>query len=199
MARKPERPARPPQWHLDLRIEAELPDDNIVGRRFLIHAAATAATVGIALFTGWLAYATFSLRHQVRDWEQRIHDNQAEVREIQRLQREYAVEAGKIDQAHSLVRPQFFVSELVSSIGRTRPDLVAIDIIEWNELGVIVRGSVKDKSEPASRLVASYVEVLRADAKIAPLFREIVLTDLDRGTAGETLRFEIVFRLKGSA
>jgi hypothetical protein len=29
-----------------------------------------------------------------------------------------------------------------------------------------------------------------------PIFREISLTDLDRGSSGDTIKFEIVFRLK---
>ena len=187
-----------PHWHVDCRIESELPEDNVVGTRFLINVVFTAFAVGALLFTGWLGYLNLSLRHQIRDWEQRIVENRAEMLDIQRMQRDYAVEGGKIDQAYTLVRTQLYVSGFLNHIGRTRPEQMVIDIIEWNESGVIVRGSVREKSERATRLLGGYVEQLRRDDKVAPLFRDIGLTDVDRGSTGETLRFEIVFRLKST-
>ncbi len=184
-----------PHWHVDCRIEAELPEDNVVGTRFLVNVLFTAASVGALLFTGWLGYVNLSLRQQIHDWEQRISDNRAEVRDVQRMQREFAVEAAKIDQAHALVRPRFFVSGFIANIGRTRPEQLSIDIIEWNDAGIVVRGSVQERSERATRLLGGYVDQLRRDQEIGPIFREISLTDLDRGTSGDTIRFEIVFRL----
>lgn len=187
-----------PHWHVDCRIESELPEDNVVGTRFLINVVFTAFAAGALLFTGWLGYLNLSLRHQIRDWEQRIVENRAEMLDIQRMQRDYAVEGGKIDQAYTLVRTQLYVSGFLNHIGRTRPEQMVIDIIEWNESGVIVRGSVREKSERATRLLGGYVEQLRRDDKVAPLFRDIGLTDVDRGSTGETLHFEIVFRLKST-
>ena len=187
-----------PHWHVDCRIESELPEDNVVGTRFLINVVFTAFAAGALLFTGWLGYLNLSLRHQIRDWEQRIVENRAEMLDIQRMQRDYAVVGGKIDQAYTLVRTQLYVSGFLNHIGRTRPEQMVIDIIEWNESGVIVRGSVREKSERATRLLGGYVEQLRRDDKVAPLFRDIGLTDVDRGSTGETLHFEIVFRLKST-
>jgi hypothetical protein len=198
MKRKRDNAPSAAHWHVDCRIEAELPDDSVVGRRFLVNVVFTALALGMMLFTGWIAYLNLSVRQQIRDWEQRISDNRSEVRDIQRMQREYGIETAKIDQAHALVRPQLFVSGLITNLGRTRPDQVVIDIIEWNDSGVVVRGSLRETSERASRLLRDYVEQLLKDDKIAPLFREIVLTDMQRGGAGDTMRFEINLRLKGT-
>ena len=187
-----------PHWHIDCRLVAELPEDTMIGTRFLVHTAFSAGALAAVLFTGYLGFVLVSLRHQIHDWEQRINDNRAEVVDIQRMQREYAVEAAKVDQAYALVRPQFNVSEFIANLGRSRPAQVALDLIEWNDAGIVVRGSLRDRSERASRLLGAYVERLRRDEKISPLFREIVLTDLDRGSSGETLKFEIKFSLKGS-
>lgn len=70
-----------------------------------------------------------------------------------------------------------------------------IDIIEWNESGIVVRGSLRETPERASRLIGGYVDVLRADQKIGSRFA-VVLTDLDRGATGDAMKFEISFRLK---
>ena len=183
-------------WHVDWRIVADLPEDTIVGTRFLINAVFTAVALGALLYAGWLLSLNLTMRHQIRESDQRMKDNQAEDREIKRMQQEYAVEAEKIDQAYALVRPRLYVSGFVNSIGRTRPEQMGIDIIEWNEAGIVIRGSLQEKSELASRLLGAYVEQLRRDEQIGPLFRDIHLTDLDRGTTGETLKFEIFFALK---
>lgn len=186
----------PPNWHVDLRIADELPEDNLVGTRFIINLVFSAVALAAALYAGWLGYVNVSLRYQIHDWDRRMDDSRAEVREIQRMQGEYAKEAAKIDQAHALVRPTFFVSGFIADIARTRPDPMTIDVIEWNDAGVVVRGSLTESSERASRLLGSYVDQLRADPAIGALFREIVLTDLNRGATGAALRFEINFRLK---
>src|SRR5262245_2174560 len=133
-----------PHWHVDCRIEAELPEDNVIGKRFLINVLFGAVAIGMMLFTGWLAYVTFSLRYQIHDWEQRIKDNRAEVLDIQRMQREYTAESAKIDQAYTLVHPQLYVSGLIADFGRTRPEAVMIDFIDWNDSGVVVRGSLRE-------------------------------------------------------
>jgi hypothetical protein len=185
-----------PHWHVDCRIESELPDESVVGTRFLVNVLFSATALGMILFTGWVAYLCLNVRHQTRDWEQRINDNRAEVRDIQRMQREYAAETIKIDQAFALIRPQLFVSGFIANVGRTKPDPMTIDIIEWNDSGVVIRGNLRESSERGMRLLGGYVEQLRKNDKIAPLFRDINLTDLERGATGDSLRFEIHFRLK---
>jgi hypothetical protein len=196
MKRKRDPLALSPHWHLDCRIEAELPEDNIIGRRFLINVIFGAVALAMLLFTGWQAYVSFSLRYQIHDWEQRIRENRAEMLDIQRMQREYAAESAKVDQAYALVRPQFFVAGLIGDLGRTRPEAVMLDFVEWNEAGVVLRGSLRENAERATRLLGNYIEVLRRDEKIGPLFREIVLTDFDPGAKGNALRFEISLRPK---
>lgn len=188
-----------PHWHVDCRIEAELPEDNIVGTRFLTHVIFTAIAAGMLLYTGWIAAVGLSLRRQIDDWETRLRENRAEIGDIQRLQREYALEAGKIDEAFSLLRPRFQASEFFAEVGRTRPDAMTIDLIEWSEAGIVIRGSLGESSERATRLLGGYVDQLRRNEKIGPLFREIRLTDLDRGGAGGALRFEINCLLKAPA
>ena len=71
-----------PHWHLDCRIESELPEDNVIGKRFVINTLFGAVAVAALLFAGWLGYLDLSTRHEIHDWEQRIGDNQGEVRDI---------------------------------------------------------------------------------------------------------------------
>lgn len=186
-------------WHVDIRLVADLPEDNVVGTRFLINAVFSAVTVGVLLFTGWLGAKHWSLRHEITGWEQKISDNRAEVADIKLWQREYAVESAKIDQAFTLMKPAFRVAELIGEIGRTRPEQVAIDTIDWSDGGILVRGVVRENLKRATELLSSYVKQLTKDEKIGPLFREITLTSLERGiNESVELKFEVTFRLKTS-
>lgn len=183
-------------WHVDCRIEDELPDDNVVRTRFLINVIFGGAAVAAIIYTGLLLVQWVSVRDQIRDWEQRIGDNRGEVSDIKRTQVEYSAEAVKIDQAYALVRPLFNISSFISSIGRTRPAQMSIDIIEWNETGITMRGGLNESSEQASLTLGTYVKTLIHDDKIGPLCREIRLTGADRGTSGDVFKFEIAFYLK---
>ena len=197
MSKKPNATGPVAHWHIDCRIESELPEDNIVGTRFLINALCAALAVAALLFTGWLGYLDLSTRHQTSDWEQRINDNRAEVRDIQRMQRDYATEAAKIDEAFKLIKPQLFVSGFIANLGRSRPAQLVIDSIEWSDLTVIMRGSVREKSERASLLLGNYVKTLGKDETLTAIFREIRLTGFDRGSTDDVINFEIAFALKG--
>jgi hypothetical protein len=185
-----------PHWHVDYRLEAELPEDTIIGRRFLINVAFTLPALVALYFAGLKGAVAWNLYGQIQEIERRINENRVEIKAIDAIHQEYVVEALKIDEAYSLLKPQLYVSGFIANIGRTRPPQMAIDLIEWNDGGVVVRGNLQERSERASRILGGYVEQLRKDPRIMPLFNAIQLTDIDRGTGGETLRFEIKFALK---
>jgi hypothetical protein len=185
-----------PHWHVDYRIEAELPEDTVVGRRFLIHAAFTVLALGALGWAAYLGGQTWDLQRQIDEQDRKINAISAEVKQIDALQGEYDREARKVDQAYALVRPRLFVSEFVASIGRTRPTQMAIDLIEWNDATIMLRGGLRDRSVGASTILGQYVETLRRDEKIGNLFETIQLTNVDRGSGTTMLRFELKLVLK---
>jgi hypothetical protein len=196
MSRERDPLAPSPHWRIDVRLVAELPEDTVVGTRFLVNVLFCALALAALLFTGWLVYLDLNLRAQIRDWELRISDMRPEVRDVQRMQVEYAAATAKIDQAWKLVRPRLRVYEFITNLGRTRPDPMAIDIIEWNEAGVVVRGGVQASSEQATGILGDWVRRLNRDEQIGPLFASIQSTDLSRGAADGAFKFEITFRFK---
>lgn len=185
-----------PHWHLDLRLEAELPEDTIVGVRFLVNTFSSVVVLFALFFAGKAGLQAWHLRTQIQETERRINEIRSEVKTIEDTHQEYMMEAQKIDQAHTLVRPPLLVSRFVAGIGRTRPEQMFIDLLEWTENTVVLRGGLQERSERASRLLGGYVETLRKDEQIGPLFQSIQLTNIDRGTSGGPLRFEIRFALK---
>jgi hypothetical protein len=184
-------------WHVDCRIEGELPEDHLVSPRFFINLLFASTALVLSLIFGWFSYRTFNLTHQIREWDQRIQRSSAEVMEIQRMQREFVAEASKVDQAYGVIRPSLFVSEFVTVLSRTLPSQINVELLERNDDDIVMRGTIRDTSQRASRLLVDYIEVLRKDPKIAARFRNIKVTAFERAKVKEEMQnFGITFRLQ---
>lgn len=185
-------------WHLDCRLENELPEDKVVGTRFLTNTILGAATAALLLLFAWLVYWNLNLRSHIREWDHRVAMQRPEMLVVERLQGEYIREAVKIDKAYELMHSPLLVSGFTAQLGRTRPDKMILDIIESiDPTTIVARGSLRETSERASRLLGHYLDTLRQDAQIGPHFKEILLTGLDRTEkSDDLLSFEITFRLR---
>jgi hypothetical protein len=183
-------------WHIDYRIESELPEDTVVGKRFLINAGFTVLAVAAFTCAVTLGWHTRDLWRQIDELEAEIRKGREEVSAIDAIQSKFDREADKVDQAYKLVRPRIFVSEFVSSLGRTRPERMAIDLIEWNDNTIILRGGLRERSTAASITLGDYISALKAEPTIGPLFSNIQLMTLDSGEKGGMMRFEIRFTLR---
>jgi len=186
-----------PHWHVDCRLVAELPEDSVVGVRFMTYAVSCAIALAVVLFTGWYAYADLSLRKQIEDSSQHLDDDHWEVIEIRRLQHFYENESKKIESAYSEMKNPFLISGFTSEIGHTLPDRMVIDTIEFGEGKILIRGRLRDSSEAASILLGKYLEKLRADPEVGPHFTTINVTDLDRSIEDDDVMvYALTFHLK---
>jgi len=184
-------------WHVDCRLVAELPEDSVVGIRFIIYAVSIAIALGAVLFTGWYGYADFSLRQQIEDGNRQMEDTYWDVAEVRRMQRFYETEAKKIESAYSEIKNPVFISGFISDVGRTLPDRMILDAIDYADSTIIIRGRLRDSPERASQTIGSYVNTLRTDPAIGPLFTTINITGLERSTEDDQMMtLEITFRIK---
>lgn len=184
-------------WHLDCRIVAELPEDRVIGTRFLINVFIAVITIVIGLCASWLLYVNLGLRQNIHEWEARMEEQRSEVAELARLQNDYSREAKKIDHAYELIKNPFVASRFILKLGRTHPEVMRIDRIEGNISNIVIRGSLNESSERASIILSNYIRELRVDSEIGPLFSDIVMTDFQRVTEDGKLNFEITFRFRG--
>jgi hypothetical protein len=184
-------------WHVDCRLEEELPEDNLVSLQFVANLLFGLVTFCLTLVVSWLGYQTFNQRHQIRDWEKRITDGMPQVRQIQAMQREYVAEASKIDQAYGTIRQALFISEFIRVLSNTLPNQISIEILESNDSDIIMRGELRGSSQQSIRILGEYVDQLRKHEKIGPRFREIRATGFERTRGREDLQsFGIIFRLQ---
>ena len=184
-------------WHIDCRLIAELPEDSVVGIRFITYAVSSAIALAVVLFTGWYAYADFNLRSQIEDNTARLEDGHWDVVEIRRLQHFYEAESKKIESAYREIRTPIMISEFISEIGRTLPDRTAIDSIDYDDLRVVVRGRLRESSENSSITLGHFLDTLRADALISPYCTTINVTDLTRSQEDDqVMNYAITMVLK---
>lgn len=186
-----------PHWHVDCRIETDIPEDRIIGSQFLANIGFTAVAVGMTLLLAWMGYHTLQLQTQIKGWEQRIDESRAEVNEIRKMQREYVIEAYKIDRAYEAIRPTFFASEFLKVVARTLPPQIAVDMVEWNERGIIIRGNVRESNQlVAAGVLGTYVKILRNDEKFSQRFRAIQSTAFAPAKNGDFQNFALEFTLQ---
>lgn len=169
-----------PHWHVDCRLVAELPEDSVVGIRFITYAVSIALALAAVLFTGWYAYSDLNLRRQIEDASLRLEDDHWDVVEIRRLQHFYENESKKIESAYSEMKNPILISGFMTDLGRILPDRMVVDAIEYSDGRILVRGRLRESSEQASILLGKFLDKLRSDPEIGPHYTSINVTDLDR-------------------
>jgi hypothetical protein len=186
-----------PNWHIDCRLVAELPEDSVVGVRFITYAISCGIALAVVLFTGWYVYSDINLRHQIEDTTLRLEDDRWEVIEITRLQHFYENESKKIESAYSEMKNPILISGFISELGRTLPDKMIVDMIEFNDGTFLVRGRLRETSEGASILIGDYMDKLRKDNEVGPHYTSINVTALDRSTDDDQMMtYALTFKLK---
>lgn len=191
MARKSNEFEVGPHWHQDFRDVATLPEDRVVRLRFLTNAWAGVLALGLLILVGWQLFARYSASAQLRFWDEEIATHQREHDELQLLLRDYLAESAKIGEVHRLIYSPMVVSELLLNLGRTLPETMSIDMVEYTRGIVTVRGYLVEPPERASRVLGQYLETLRKDAQIGPLFNDISAPGFGRPEKGDQFLFEL--------
>lgn len=183
-------------WRVDYRLSAALPSNDLVRRRFIVNAVAVTVAALAFIGTSWQFYAGSELSGQIADWEQRNRENRKPIAEVNLLSRNLSTRSERINYAFELMQSPYVLSEFVFSLGRSHPASIRIDGISSHDAGLTIRGSLRQNSEEASRTARRYVEDLRRDPAIGPLFASITLTSFNREGTTDLHVFEITFRSK---
>lgn len=184
-------------WRVDYRLSAALPSNDLIRGRFIVNFVAVTLAVAALVITAWQTYAGRELSAQIAYWEKRNTENRRPLAEVNQLSRSLGTKSNSIKFAHELMQMPYQVSDLILSLGRSRPANIRIDGIASNDTGVVLRGRLRQSSEDASATAKRYVQELRRDPTIGRLFATITLTSFNRdGTSTDTHLFEITFRVK---
>lgn len=198
------KPAREPKdndtyrgpWHVDCRLTGNLPSSNLVRSRFMANTIAGTMAAAALVIACWQLYLGHSLSTEISYWTQRIGDNQPAAEQLKILTRTLGEQTAKLDQAYTLVASPYVLTDLVMAFGRTRPERMDLESLNGFAGGVVLRGTLHVPSEQATQQLRAYVETLRRDPELNAVFGTVALTSLERTEQDDSLRFEVVCKLK---
>jgi hypothetical protein len=185
-------------WRVDLRLISELPEDDVVGRKFLINSITGTILLLVALVTGWHFYLRMSVASELETWRETLNRNRAASNEVKNLRTLLFGDAAKVEYAHGQLHSPIALSRLLVELGRTRPDIVRLEKIEGDDAAVLIRGSMLESSTTrASQILGRYVEQLRKHPVIGEGFSSITLAGIGRDENAEGLiTFDLALRAK---
>lgn len=193
MARRDRDGPEMPHWHYDCRIEAELPENRVVGIRFLTTTGFVLTAAISFLVATWLLYRDVTLSYQITDWYQRISDARVQMRDIDEMRAEYDADCSRIEAAVDAMKRPYVVSSFLATLGHLLPEGMEVDDIESRDSGVVVRGIMKQSTEVASKTLGGFVKTLNADPEMSRLFSPIRLTSLTRRDDDNVIVYRITF------
>lgn len=196
MAQRPSLIAPHDDWRLDFTLVDELPEDSVIGRNFIGHAIAGLFAAAALLALAWTSYDLWAASQGIKDWDARIGGASGDLKEVERLQRDYVLATDQLDEIHEMMNNPIALTVLLAEIGRTLPKIVSLDMIESYDGEIVFRGTLEASSEQASRLIGNYVKSLEDNPVIGPYFDDIKLSGLERFDDEEGLSFEFTMAPK---
>lgn len=199
MPRKPSDIDLGPFWHHDFREVSTLPEDRVVRVRFLANTCAGLILLTMLTSVGWQLFMSHSYSTQLRFWDKEIAQHSEEYDEFLLLLRDYMAESAKIEEAHKIIYSPMVASDLMIDIGRTLPDVMSIDVIEYSGDLVMIRGSVIAPTEHVSSVLSQYLKTLRTDPRIGPLFDDVYAPGFGRDERNGRYTFVIQLKFRGES
>jgi hypothetical protein len=186
-------------WHFDCRLSKELPDDTPVRGRFLANVLAATMAVVVIYYAAINLYAFSISRTEISYWQNHLQQNRAQLEDLQKVIASIQRGGRRLDDVHRLTHTSLPITEFIQEIGRSRPANIRIDMIEYHDNVVYIRGGLRESSQRTTAMLSQYVAELRANPRLKPLFSQIVQTSMERNVQASTHSFEIVLRLQTPA
>lgn len=185
-----------PAWHPNFRDYERLPDTKAVRTSFFINGASLLIAIAVALAFAFQEFKLASLRGQIAEWQVQIEaDKMASSQAVAKFRR-FQEEEKKINEVDAFLQRRIVFSDFLLRLGQGLPKNVAITAVDYRETGVTLRAIVRGAPELASGEASAYVEQLRQDEQIGPLFESVALTNLIRDPATGRLVIEVFLKFK---
>jgi hypothetical protein len=198
LKRKSEKSAGPlvPAWHPNFRNFERLPDTKVVRTKFFVNGIAVVVALALLLV---FAYQEFTLREvnrQIAVWQAAIARDERPSRDAVALFKRFQDEERKVLELEGFVQRRVALSDLLLELGRTLPDRIAINSVNYRDSGVVVRGVVRGSGTRASGEVSGYVERLRKHVPFTALFESIAQSSIARESQTDRMTFELFLKFK---
>jgi len=186
-----------PAWHPNFRDYQKLPDVKVVRTAFFVNGGAGFLALGLAVYVATQELHLRALDTQIAEEQAKIDrakkgSGQA-VAAFKKFQAEEAV-ALEVD---AFVKSRPAVSPVVRRLGETLPPDIAIDALDFQADGVVLRLAVRGDAVAASGRATAYLEQLKADKELAQFSEFIFAQAPERNPVSG--RISVQFRLRYQA
>lgn len=181
-------------WHVDYRITEGSAEDKAAGRRLLAGTVAAAFAFFAIALTSWQLYAGSTLRTDLHYWEQQLKENKKLFDDLTTASASKEKQSATLKRAYELMGASYQPTTFVASLSRTIPTHMRVDRIETNDVYASISGSLMEPAEEATGTLGRYMEELRRNPAIGPLFSNISITSLHRKSDADAVAFVITLR-----
>lgn len=186
-----------PPWHPNFRNYEKLPDIKKVRTAFFVNTVAITVSLAVAGYVGYQEYKLLDVRGQKEATQANI-DRDKRVSDVAiRNFRQFQEGEKKLQEIDAFVKSRPALSPMLLHLGQNLPKNIALSNFDFRERGLSLRGVIRGAPELATAQATAYVEQLRKDEKLAALFDEVLLTNINRDPLSGRLVFELFLKLKG--
>jgi hypothetical protein len=188
-----------PAWHPNFRNFEKLPDTKVVRTAFFVNFAAITLALAAVIYFGLHEWRLRGVQAQVALVQAQIDRDKKISDQAVTLFKKFQAEETKILEVDTFVKSKPIVSEIIMRLGETLPPNIAIDSLDFREIGLIMRLSVRGAPDAASGYATNYLEQLKADPQLA-IFEsfEFTSTPTPNPSTGR-MAVEFSLRLKNPA
>lgn len=185
-----------PAWHPDFRNFEQLPDIKVVRTAFYTNGIAVVIALMMLFWLGYREYQLHDLSRQVAVWQRQIDRDRKTSTIAVGQYKKFQAEALRVTEVENFIKSKPIFSEIVLHLAETLPASVAIDGLDFRDLTLNFRGTIRGTPDLASGYASTYLQQLKADSFFIERFGEITLAGLTPNPQSGRLQFEIKLRLK---
>lgn len=183
-----------PAWHPNFRDYEKLPDVKVVRTAFFVNGGAVFVALGLAVYVATQEVHLHTLGVQIAEEQAKIDrakkgSDQA-VAAFKKFQAEEAVTL----EVDGFVKSKPAVSAVIRRLGDTLPPDVAIDALDFQADGLVLRLAVRGDAVAASGRATAYLEQLKADKELSQFAEFIFAQAPERNPLSG--RISVQFRLR---
>lgn len=156
-----------PAWHPNFRNFEKLPDTKVVRTAFFINFAAITLAAAALIYFGLDEWKLRGVHRQISAVEAQIERDKKVSDQAVAQFRKFQAEEAKVLEVDTFLKSRPAMSAVIMRLAQTLPAEVAIDALDFRDIGLTIRLSVRGAPDTASLLASGYLDQLRADKELA--------------------------------
>ncbi|MBK1879946.1 hypothetical protein [Pelagicoccus mobilis] len=178
-------------WRPNFRNYDELPDVRTVRTQFFFPIVSLCIAAVFTVFILFQEYRAMDIRKNMAELEVEIESYQARHDEKVKLNAEFMGISRTLDEIVEFKANRLVASDYLLTLSSHLLEGMYLTKVEYMATLATIEGSVQVPAEEASRLVNQYLKSIQEADALQGLLNEYKLTSLERGEAGQGIKFRI--------